>query len=245
MYRVVHSWKRTVLPAQVSVVGQDVCRPARRSLRKREAMKTAPATPKGERTRAAITATAARLMHERGIGATALEEILTESGAGKSQLYYYFKDKQDLSAAVLRHQFASVLAAQQSLNDETCTDLMRWRSEVLAAHRASGFSNCPLGAFIGQVEDIPALRDVFADLFEQWRSAIAVLVNRARQAGRLPADVDPDEAGLLLLGALQGGTMLAHLQGRQEALERILDATLLHLGVHVAEVGRTDAGPVS
>lgn len=208
-------------------------------------MKTAPETPKGQRARAAITATAARLMHERGIRATPLEEILTESGAGKSQLYYYFKDKQDLSAAVLRHQFASILTVHPSLTDETCTDLMRWRSEVLAAHRASGFSNCPLGVFIGQVEGSPSLRDVFADLFEQWRSAVVALTSRAQQAGRLLADVDPDEAGLLLLGALQGGMLLAHLQGGQEALERTLDATLLHLGIHEEELERTDIGSVA
>lgn len=193
-------------------------------------MKT-PATTKGQHTKAAITVAAARLMHDRGISATSLDDVLKASGAGKSQMYHYFKNKEELTKAVLQHQFERIMTAQPSLTDETVTDLPQWRSEVLEAHRVSDNGNCPLGAFAGQLDDNPVLRAALSDLFEAWRSAIAALVRRSQRARLLPEEVDCEKAGLLLLAALQGGTMLAHLRGEVTPLVTLLDSELSNLGV--------------
>src|SRR5262245_31915446 len=95
----------------------------------RASVRAAPATGKGRQARDAITAAAARLMHERGIAATTLDDVLTASGTGKSQLYHYFGDKDGLTAAVLEHQFRRVMAAQPSLSGEREPDLLSWRTE--------------------------------------------------------------------------------------------------------------------
>jgi TetR/AcrR family transcriptional repressor of nem operon len=188
-----------------------------------------PATARGRRVRDAIVDTAARLMHDRGIAATTVDEVLAASGTGKSQMYHYFSRKQDLTVAVLERQFERVLAAQPALSDPACTDLFRWRDDVLDAFRESGFGNCPLGTFAGQVDSDPVLRAELAGLFARWRTAIAELVRRSRQAGQVSDDLDPDEAGLTLLTALQGGTMLAHLYGDEHVLARALDQALREL----------------
>lgn len=189
-----------------------------------------PATPKGRRTRLAMVEAAAALMYERGIAATTVDEILAASGTGKSQLYHYFGGKQAVVIAVLRYQFERVMGAQPALTDESCSDPGRWRAEVLAAHRAHGFGSCPLGVFAGQVDSEPALRAVLAALFDRWQAAIAALLRRATAAGRLPAATDPDTGGLVLLGALQGGTLLSHLRGEPRPLADALDHALAELG---------------
>jgi hypothetical protein len=101
--------------------------------------------------------------------------------------------------------------------------------DVLDAFRESGFGNCPLGTFAGQVDSDPVLRAELAGLFARWRTAIAELVRRSRQAGQVSDDLDPDEGGLTLLTALQGGTMLAHLYGDEHVLARALDQALREL----------------
>ncbi|MFF4597977.1 TetR/AcrR family transcriptional regulator [Amycolatopsis sp. CA-161197] len=189
-------------------------------------MRPEPTTSRGRRTREKIVTSAARLMHERGIGGTPLEDVLAESGTGKSQLYHYFGGKQDLAVAVLEHQLERVLAAQPSLHDEECTDLRRWRDEVLAAAGESGYGNCPLGAFVGQVDDDAELRTTLARLFDRWQDAITTLVRRAQAAGEIPADVSAEHLALTLLTAQQGGTALSHLHGSPEALARSLDDVL-------------------
>ncbi|MFI5614815.1 TetR family transcriptional regulator C-terminal domain-containing protein [Amycolatopsis sp. NPDC051903] len=189
-------------------------------------MRPEPTTARGRRTREKIVTTAARLMHERGLGGTPLEDVLAESGTGKSQLYHYFGGKQDLAVAVLEHQLARVLAAQPSLQDETCTDLRRWRDEVLAAARESQYGNCPLGAFVGQVDDDAELRATLARLFERWQDAITGLVRRARAAGEIAPGTSAEDLALTLLTAQQGGTALSHLRGSPDALARALDDVL-------------------
>jgi TetR/AcrR family transcriptional repressor of nem operon len=178
---------------------------------------------------AGIIAAAGRLMHERGIAATSLDDVLTESGAGKSQLYHYFDDKQELTEAVFRYQFGRIMENQSSLSDSRCDDLVRWRDEVLAALRASDCGTCPLGTFAGQVSDSTALRETLADLFEQWRAAIAGLVRRAQVSGRVLKTADPDEAAMCLLAALEGGTMLSNLRRDEAPLRTLLDAELSRL----------------
>jgi TetR/AcrR family transcriptional regulator, transcriptional repressor for nem operon len=190
-----------------------------------------PATSKGQRSKSLITETAARLMHEKGIDATSLDDVLAASRTGKSQAYHYFSGKEDLVAAVLEFQFSRVMAAQPVLHDETCTDLGRWRQEVLAANESGGFAGCPLGAFAGQLDGSTSLEALYTDLFARWQAALAALVDRARSAGRLPPSTSPTDTALVLLGALEGGCMLSHVRHRQDDLERMLDAALASVGV--------------
>jgi TetR/AcrR family transcriptional regulator, transcriptional repressor for nem operon len=190
-----------------------------------------PATSKGQRSKSLITETAARLMHEKGIDATSIDDVLAASRTGKSQAYHYFSGKEDLVAAVLEFQFSRVMAAQPVLHDETCTDLRRWRQEVLAANESGGFAGCPLGAFAGQLDGSTSLEALYADLFARWQAALAALVDRARSAGQLPPSTSPHDTALVLLGALEGGSMLSHVRHRQDDLERMLDAALASVGV--------------
>jgi TetR/AcrR family transcriptional regulator, transcriptional repressor for nem operon len=173
-----------------------------------------------------ITAAAARLMHDKGIAATSLDDVLSASGAGKSQLYHYFGDKEELTQAVFRHQYDRIMANQPSLSGD---DLIPWRSEVIAALTESDIGMCPLGTFAGQVGGSAALRETLAGLFEEWKSAIAGLVSRGQRAGRVAATVDPDEAATCLLAALEGGTMLSNLQHDERPLTTMLDAELRRL----------------
>jgi len=56
-------------------------------------------------------------------------------------------------------------------------------------------------------------------------------VERARSAEGLRLSAPPNDAALVLLGALEGGSMLSHVRRRQDDLERMLDAALISVGV--------------
>ncbi len=65
----------------------------------------------GIRTRADIIATAERHFAERGFEAARLEDIATEVGIRRAGIFYYFRDKQELYAAVLDEVFGDWTAA--------------------------------------------------------------------------------------------------------------------------------------
>ena len=152
---------------------------------------------------------AADLMSSRGVAATGLSDVLAASGTGKSQLYHYFRDKQDLVGAVIDRQLEIVLAAQPALDGD---DIGAWARGILALHdEPGGPFSCPLGVLSPQVDDDPTLRARQSAAFRAWQDRIATMVASARRAGRVDPDVDPDELAGRLLAALQGGLMLARL----------------------------------
>ena len=106
----------------------------------------------------------------------------------------------------------------------------RTREGAGEAHAVSKFGSCPLGVFAGQVDEDPVLREDLAGYFGQWQQAIASLVQRAIQARRIRSGIDPSAAAIALLAAMQGGTMLAHLNRDDGPLVEVLDRALAQLG---------------
>src|ERR1700761_6247520 len=66
-------------------------------------------TPKGARTRARIVEEAAALIHERGVAGTTLEDVRGAAEVSGSQMYHYFRDKNDLVQAVIDYQAATLV----------------------------------------------------------------------------------------------------------------------------------------
>jgi TetR/AcrR family transcriptional regulator, transcriptional repressor for nem operon len=187
-------------------------------------------TPKGERTRARIVEAAARLIYERGVAGTTLDDVKAAAEVSGSQMYHYFPDKDELVQAVIAHQ-ADVIAGSQRQADLGSTEGLRaWRDMVIAQARSGqGKGGCPLGSLAGQLaETDPRARALLAGGFGQWQAAIGDGLRSLRNAGHLPDGTDPDALAVTLLATLQGGLLLAQVQRDARSLETAVD-TLLEL----------------
>lgn len=188
----------------------------------------APPTRRGRRTRDAIVDAAAELMEARGIGPTAVGDVLEASGTGKSQLYHYFRGKQDLVLAVIDRQLERVLAAQPALADGN--DVRAWAASVYELHESGGGPfPCPLGVLSGQVDADPAWREHQAAAFAAWQHRIAALLARGQRDGGVDPARDADEMAVAVLASLQGGLMLARLHRDLRVLALALDAAVEHV----------------
>jgi TetR/AcrR family transcriptional repressor of nem operon len=187
-------------------------------------------TAKGERTRARIVEAAARLIYERGVAGTTLDDVKAAAGVSGSQMYHYFPDKDELVQAVISYQ-ADVIAGNQRQADlGSAGGLRAWRDMVIAQVRSGeAKGGCPLGSLAGQLaETDPHARTLLADGFGQWQAAIGEDLRRLHQAGQLPNGTDPDALAVTLLATLQGGLLLAQVQRDTRPLETAVD-TLLQL----------------
>ncbi|HEX3711447.1 MAG TPA: TetR/AcrR family transcriptional regulator [Trebonia sp.] len=194
-------------------------------------------TAKGERTRARIVEAAARLVYERGVAATTLDDVTAAAGVSGSQMYHYFPGKDELVQAVIRRQAAVIAASQRQADLSRPEGLRAWRDMVISqAGTEGGKGGCPLGSLAGQTaETDPEARALLAAGFGQWQAAIDEGLRRLHQAGRLPAGTDPDALAVILLAALQGGLLLAQVQRDTRPLETAVD-TILELAARpVAE----------
>jgi TetR/AcrR family transcriptional regulator, transcriptional repressor for nem operon len=185
-------------------------------------------TAKGEQTRARIVDAAARLIRERGVAGTTLDDVRATAQVSGSQLSHYFAGKDELVQAVIDHQAAVIAGNQEQADLGTVEGITAWRDMLIAAARSTGGKGgCPLGSLGGQLaETDPRARALLADGFARWSAAIADGLRALHTAGRLPVGTSPDDLAVTLLAALQGGLLLAQVQRDTRPLETALDTIL-------------------
>ncbi|MBO0882525.1 MAG: TetR family transcriptional regulator, partial [Mycobacterium sp.] len=188
-------------------------------------------TARGRRARAAIVEAAADLMYSNGIARTSLDEVLTHSGAGKSQLYHYFANKQELVQAVIALQLDRVLKSQPGLETlQSWSDFETWGAELLARHSTpTGPLACRLGTFAGEVDSDPELRSLLQDAFGVWQTHLRNGLERLRVRGELAITADVDELAAAVMAAIQGGILLARLRRDAAPLRASITMALDHL----------------
>ena len=185
-------------------------------------------TPKGERTRSRIVDAAARLIYERGVAGTTLDDVRATAVVSGSQLSHYFAGKDELVQAVIGHQAGIIVGNQEQADLGPIEGIKAWRDMVIAAARsAGGKGGCPLGSLGGQLaETDPRARALIADGFARWSAAISDGLRALQAAGHLPAGTRPDELAVTLLAARQGGLLLAQVQRDIRPLETAVDTIL-------------------
>ncbi|GAA1910729.1 TetR/AcrR family transcriptional regulator [Williamsia serinedens] len=190
-------------------------------------------TAKGRRTRERIVAAAARLIWERGIAATTLDDVKAAADVSSSQLYHYFTDKEGLVAAVVEYQADRLVEATTEADLSSVDNLLSWRDTVVGhAREVNAAGGCPLGALGSQIaETDPRARTLAAAGFGRWSGAIRDGLRRMSDEGHLLPGVDPDAVAITLLAALQGGLLIAQVHRDVEPLRTSLRTILELVGV--------------
>lgn len=170
-------------------------------------------TPRGAKTRAKIVATAADLIYVKGVGPTTLDDVIAASAVSKSQLYHHFNGKEALVRAVIDFTGVRVLEREQSTlgRVSTIAGLRRWRDSLVQNNALRhGAYGCALGSLASDVSDQDDIaREAMAELFSEWEGLLAGVLARIQEAGTLPDATPIDTLATGLMGALQGGYMLA------------------------------------
>ena len=191
----------------------------------------AASTPRGKRTRDAIVDAAAGLMYVDGVAGTSVDKVLAASGAGKSQMYHYFKNKEQLVEAVIDRYLEQILGNQPAIFTlASWADLETWTDQLLDVHRrAGGPIACPLGNLAGEVGDNPKLAPLVDQAYRTWESHLARGLTTLRGKGELAPDADPARLAQAAMTSVQGGLLLAHIRHDLTALEDALGIALAYL----------------
>jgi AcrR family transcriptional regulator len=190
-------------------------------------------TRRGEATRTRILRAAAELMFVKGVAATSIDDVRAATGTSKSQLYHHFASKDALVQEVIEHQAAELLAKHAELLKrlDSIRGLERWRDVILQRNALrNGAYGCPLGSLASELADgNEAARSALAQHFKTWEGLIAQALQRLRAAGKLRQDADPDELATGLIGALQGGYLLAQTAQDTMPMKITLDMAIDHI----------------
>lgn len=190
-------------------------------------------TARGEKTRAKIVATAADLMYVQGVGRTTLDDVVAASVVSKSQLYHHFKGKEALVRAVIHHTGERVIERERNAlrHVSTIRGLRRWRDALVQNNALRhGAYGCALGSLAPEVSDHDdAARRALAELFAEWQGLLADVLHRLQDGGVLDTEAPVDELATGLMGALQGGYMLAQTSHDVTRMATSIDMALAHI----------------
>jgi AcrR family transcriptional regulator len=190
-------------------------------------------TERGVKTRARIVAAAADLMNIKGVGATTLDDVLAASGVSKSQLYHHFPGKDALVRAVIDQMGELVIERERDALGRVSTirGLRRWRDALVQANALRhGAYGCALGSLASEVSDHDDVaRRALSQLFSEWQGLLAGVLRRLQDGGALPPEASIDQLATGLMGALQGGYLLAQTARDVTPMATSIDMALAHI----------------
>jgi AcrR family transcriptional regulator len=188
-------------------------------------------TRKGLATRARIVDVAARLMFERGVANTSIDQVRRTAEVGGSQISHYFRDKRDLTRHVVASRRNNVHAfhTQPQLNGLDSLDALRaWAdacvSDIDAVYRVGG---CVYGSLAGElIEADDQVHDDLSAGYDEWIELFAAGLTAMRRRGDLRPDADPRHLAVSLVTAHQGGAMITYATGDPEPMRAAINAAV-------------------
>ncbi len=194
-------------------------------------------TPRGRFTRETIIDAAAGLMYVNGVAGTSVDKVLAASGAGKSQMYHYFKNKDQLVEAVIKRYLELVLANQPTIFElHEWADFDQWAEEILLVQKTpTGPIACPLGNLTGELGDDPKMSPLLDAAYREWESHLERGLRSLQDKGKLARDADTARLAQTAMACVQGGLLMAHLRHDIAPIADALKLALDHLKSHARE----------
>lgn len=181
---------------------------------------------KGARTRLRILDAAAHVLRERGYAGTRLSDIAAVAGLQTGSLAFHFPSKDELIDEVLRHGMAEGLCSVRAAVDSLPTD-------AAPAARITAAVNAHLDGLDDRNDYAVAMlrmlnqfssetRRRFRDADQAYVGYWRAVVDDARAAGAIPAEIDTRLLVRLLLGAMNATLERPDSEPREHLVSTIL-----------------------
>ena len=164
-----------------------------------------------------ILAAATTVFARKGFDGTTMDDIMQASGLSKGGLYWHFKSKDDIIAAILVQFFSQELEGLKTLIElEIPTgERLQLLGEVMAADMAqmAELASLPLHFYALAARD-DRMRQFLLDYFHQYRALLVALVQEGFDSGEFASDliragvITADAIALSLIAQLEGIALL-------------------------------------
>ena len=195
-------------------------------------------------TRDHILHAASRLMALQGYHSTSLDDVLRESGVGKGNFYYYFRNKEELGYAILDRIVQGFVerTLEPCFSDLGAKPLDRIRcffDRVLEIQRQRNcVGGCAMGNLASELSDVhEGFRRRLAEIFTVWRDRVADALRQAQVEGSLTSACDPPSLAHFLVAALEGAILMTKLTKDIEIMETCVGELKAHLSLYATRQG--------
>jgi TetR/AcrR family transcriptional repressor of nem operon len=170
---------------------------------------------RGEEKRSRLVVAARRTVHERGVEHSTIADIAEAADVPLGNVYYYFKTKDDLLAAVLASYdgdyvlLRSILSQHDDPRDRLKALVVTW---TMAKERIASYG-CPLGSLCSELSKRPP--DQISDAAGV---VLAKLVGVAEELFEALGRSDAHDLAITLVAAYEGAALLSHAMHDPEIL---------------------------
>jgi TetR/AcrR family transcriptional regulator, transcriptional repressor for nem operon len=171
--------------------------------------------------------------HDHGYAATSVEQLTAATGLRRSSLYGAFGDKHGLFLRAFSQycdEEMSIVQEQLAGEDAGAFGRLRRHLRSKTSDPAASRRGCMLAKATAELagED-PDVARIAADAYGIYEQALIDCVRGAQAAGDARSDLDPADAGALLLAVLRGIEALGRAGRPKRALRVIADTALTSL----------------
>ncbi|GAA2361213.1 TetR/AcrR family transcriptional regulator [Dactylosporangium salmoneum] len=182
-----------------------------------------------------IIEAATRCFVRNGFHQTSMQDVIREAGLSVGAFYRYFSSKAELIRAIAEEKVGSILATlDHLLEQDPPPPLAAALAELLTqvdANLAKPDGPVRIAVQVwGEAAHDPAFADLIGGIYGRIRASASALAERARSAGQLPPQADPEAVGAVMVGLVQGYIIQRVLVGRvdREVFLAGLDALIGH-----------------
>lgn len=172
---------------------------------------------KGEKTRQFILEQAAPIFNKRGIGATAMSDIMEATKLAKGSLYVHFENKEVLAGEVVDYNIKLGGSKLFSALNSAVTAKDRLFAYIDAAtdiFDAPVPGGCPMINFGMEADDTnPAIRQKVNQAMENTQQRIAEVIRQGIKAGEFNKDWNYKEFATIMFAMIEGGTVVSRVAG--------------------------------
>lgn len=168
------------------------------------------------------------MLLEHGYNSLGIQALLDRTSVPKGSFYHHFKDKEDFALHVIDAYMEEVhQALDMCLGDESRAPLLRIRRffELTSQkYRADGYLGCLMG---GLGQELSGTSDTFRKKIEWCLGSIGermgTCLAEAKRRGDIPASVDAERMGHLLVDCWEGAALRSRLRRDPQSLMAMLD----------------------
>jgi AcrR family transcriptional regulator len=172
---------------------------------------------------------ATRCFMRNGFHQTSMQDVINEAGLSVGAFYRYFKSKTDLIRAIAMNTVGGLVREFDRIVDQEplppLTVALRQALDT-AEQRADREARIAVQVWGESLRD-PELAALVGDMYRTIRERFVTLAARARDAGQLPPDTDPEAVGPVLFGLLQGYLLQRILVGQLDVDSYVAGVTAL------------------
>jgi AcrR family transcriptional regulator len=169
----------------------------------------------------------------KGYLATSMDEIVAVSKVSKTNIYYYFKSKEDLLTAILEqliHTYNEMIQKTVSRSELSVQERFTALLQVLTGLEWTSLAGCPFLTLYTQMpQDADVLREKVSAFFREQMLTVEALLIEGVHNKEFLSTLPTKATAQLIVSTIEGGLFLQHASQDPAMLDQTLSTLALLL----------------